>query len=105
MADDTRGDETPDEREEAAETDATPEEAHREGEFDDIRDRIESIAARADEILAAVRTVREAVEAFVGDGGAVVRDTDDDGDVDEVEVDDVDLDTPIEDLDLNIDED
>lgn len=103
MADETRDDETPDEREEAAETDATPEEAHREGEFDDIRDRIESIAARADEILDAVRTVREAVEAFVGDGGAVVRDTDDDGDVDEV--DDVDLDTPIEDLDLNIDED
>lgn len=104
MADDTRDDETPDEREEAAETGATPEEAHREGEFDDIRDRIESIAARADEILDAVRTVREAVEAFVGDGGAVVRDTDD-GDVDEVEVDDVDLDTPIEELDLNIDED
>lgn len=103
MTDETRDDETPDEREEAVETDATPEEAHREGEFDDIRDRIESIAARADEILDAVRTVREAVEAFVGDGGAVVRDTDDDGDVDEV--DDVDLDTPIEDLDLNIDED
>ena len=103
MADETRDDETPDEREETAETGATPEEAHREGEFDDIRDRIESIAARADEILDAVRTVREAVEAFVGDGGAVVRDTDDDGDVDEV--DDVDLDTPIEDLDLNIDED
>ena len=103
MADETRDDETPDEREETAETGATPEESHREGEFDDIRDRIESIAARADEILDAVRTVREAVEAFVGDGGAVVRDTDDDGDVDEV--DDVDLDTPIEDLDLNIDED
>lgn len=44
MADSTERDETPDERERAAETGATPEEAHREGEFDALSEKLDAIS-------------------------------------------------------------
>lgn len=45
MADDsTAEDETPDEEEEAADTGATPQEAHREVEFDDIIQRLTALS-------------------------------------------------------------
>lgn len=44
---------TDDEIEEVAEGD-TPEEAHRESEFEDLRDRIDSISSRLDELISTV---------------------------------------------------
>ena len=51
MEDETQLDETRDERVDADTTGATPDEAHRLGEFDDLRDRLSSLASVADKIL------------------------------------------------------
>lgn len=68
---------TPDEREQMDETGETPEEAHRAGEFDELRDMM----ARVLDELAAVRTDFAALNAKVPTSfadlvrsGAVVRD-------------------------------
>lgn len=105
MADNTERDLTEDEVRVQEEDGATADEAHRVGEFDDLRDRIQSLSQVAENILNGVSALREAVGAMVVDGGATVRegvDVDGDGDTDIV-VDDVDLDTPIEELDFDLD--
>lgn len=48
MADTTETDETPDERETQEEAGATPEEAHRVGEFDDLRDALAGLGRKID---------------------------------------------------------
>lgn len=50
MADSTERDETDAEKETQEETGATPDESHRVGEFDDIRDRLEKVTAKLDSI-------------------------------------------------------
>lgn len=106
MADEleTRLDETADERTDAADTGATPDEAHRLGEFDDLRDRLANIAEVSNKILEGLEAVRSSMAAFV-EGGATIRE-DGNGDVEEVTEesdDDVDLEVPIEELDFDLD--
>ena len=103
MEDETRLDETADERVDAADTDATPDEAHRLGEFDDLRDRIASLAEVSNKILEGLEAVRSSMAAFV-EGGATIRE-DGDSTVETVTEDDedVDLEIPIEDLDFDLD--
>lgn len=104
MEDETRLDETTDERVDAADTDATPDEAHRLGEFDDLRDRLASLAEVSNKILEGLEAVRSSMAAFV-EGGATIRE-DGAGDVDEVteEADDDELEVPIEELDFDLDD-
>ena len=105
MEDETRLDETADERVDAADTDATPDEAHRLGEFDDLRDRLSSLASVADRILEGLEAVRSSMAAFV-EGGATIRE-DGDGTVETVteeDEEDAELEIPIEDLDFDLDD-
>ena len=103
MEDETRLDETADERIDADTTDATPDEAHRLGEFDDLRDRLASLAEVSQKILDGLEAVRSSMAAFV-EGGATIRE-DGDGPVETVTEDDedVDLEIPIEELDFDLD--
>lgn len=64
MADSTERDETRDEREEAEETGATPDEAHRIGEFDELRGLMESIR---DEISGLRSTIADMMATKPGD--------------------------------------
>ena len=102
MADETELDETRDERDIADDTDASPDETHRLGEFDDLRDRLSSLASVADKILDGLEAVRSSMAAFV-EGGATIRE-DGDGDVEEVteESDDDELEVRIEELDFDL---
>lgn len=103
MADETELDETRDERDIADDTDASPDETHRLGEFDDLRDRLSSLASVADKILEGLEAVRSSMAAFV-EGGATIRE-DGDGSVETVteEDDDAELEVPIEELDFDLD--
>lgn len=102
MEDEAKLDETLDERDDAADTGATPDEAHRLGEFDDLRDRLANLGSVADKILEGLEAVRSSMAAFV-EGGATIRE-DGDGEVDEVtESDDDELEVPIEELDFDLD--
>ena len=105
MEDETRLDETADERVDAADTDATPDEAHRLGEFDDLRDRLSSLAEVSQKILDGLEAVRSSMAAFV-EGGATIRE-DGDGTVETVTEEDddaADLEVPIEELDFDLDD-
>ena len=104
MADETELDETLDERDIADDTDASPDEAHRVGEFDDLRDRLDNLSSVADKILEGLEAVRSSMSAFV-EGGATIRE-DGDGDVETVteeDDDDAELEVPIEELDFDLD--
>lgn len=77
------------------------EEAHRIGEFDDLRDRMarmETMLQGITDMLTAMRTTAEAIDI---DNGANVRDVDGDGDADIIE-DDVVVIPDYDDLDLDI---
>lgn len=77
------------------------EEAHRIGEFDDLRDRMvrmETMLQGITDMIAAMRTTAEAIDI---DNGANVRDVDGDGDADIIE-DDVVVIPDYDDLDLDI---
>ena len=106
MADETTElDETRDERDIEHDDNTSPDEAHRVGEFDDLRDRLSSLASVADKILDGLEAVRSSMAAFV-EGGATIRE-DGNGDVEEVTEesdDDVDLEVPIEELDFDLDD-
>lgn len=104
MEDETTMDETRDERDLADATGATPDEAHRMGEFDDLRDRLASLAEVSNKILEGLEAVRSSMAAFV-EGGATIRE-DRDGSVEDVteEDEDVDLEVPIEELDFDLDD-
>lgn len=104
MEDETRLDETTDERDISADADTTPERAHELGEFDDLRDRLASLAEVSQKILEGLEAVRSSMAAFV-EGGATIRE-DGDGTVEEVTEEsdeDVDLEVPIEELDFDLD--
>lgn len=77
------------------------EEAHRIGEFDDLRDRlerIESVVTTIADILGEMRTTADAIDI---DNGATVADVDGDGDADIIE-DDVTVIPDYDDLDLDL---
>ena len=104
MEDEARLDETRDERDISADADTTPERSHELGEFDDLRDRLSSLASVADKILEGLEAVRSSMAAFV-EGGATIREDGDGevGTVTEEDDDDAELEIPIEDLDFDLD--
>lgn len=104
MEDETKLDETLDERADADDTGATPDEAHRMGEFDDLRDRLANLAEVSNKILEGLEAVRSSMAAFV-EGGATIRE-DGDGTVETVteEDDEAELEIPIEELDFDLDD-
>lgn len=87
---------TPEEREIKNETDTSGEEAHRIGEFDDLRDRLERIEDMLGNITSTLDSMRTTAAAIDIDNGADVADVDVVTDDDEVDIipdyDDMDLD-------------
>lgn len=91
---------TPDEQAIEQTDDVDGEEAHRIGEFDDLRDRLERIEGMLSGITETLEGMRTTAEAIDIDNGATVVDVDGDGDADIIE-DDVDAIPDFEDLDLD----
>ena len=104
MADETELDETRNERDIERDDNTTSDEAHRVGEFDDLRDRLANLASVADKILEGLEAVRSSMAAFV-EGGATIRE-DGDSTVETVteEDDEAELEVPIEELDFDLDD-
>ena len=105
MEDEAKLDETLDERDDANRDDLTPERSHELGEFDDLRDRLASLAEVSQKILDGLEAVRSSMAAFV-EGGATIRE---DGDssvetVTEEDDDTAELEVPIEELDFDLDD-
>ena len=104
MEDEATMDETRDERDLADRDDLTSERSHELGEFDDLRDRLASLAEVSNKILEGLEAVRSSMAAFV-EGGATIRE-DGDGSVETVTEEDDDtaeLELPIEELDFDLD--
>lgn len=104
MEDETRLDETADERDIERDDDTTAERSHEIGEFDDLRDRLANLAEVSQKILDGLEAVRSSMAAFV-EGGATIRE-DGNGDVEEVteeDDDDAELEIPLEELDFDLD--
>lgn len=93
---------TPDEREIEDETDTSGEEAHRIGEFDDLRDRLERIESSLCDITSTLEAMRTTAAAIDIDNGADVADVDGDGDADAVTDDEVDIIPDYDDMDLDL---
>ena len=98
---DTEADDlTPEEQEIEDETGTSGEEAHRIGEFDDLRDRLDRIESMLGSITSTLESMRTTAAAIDIDNGADVADVDGDADVvtedDAVEIPDY------EDMDLDL---
>lgn len=93
---------TPEEQEIEDETDTSGEEAHRIGEFDDLRDRLERIESALGNITSTLEAMRTTAAAIDIDNGADVADVDGDGDVDVVNDDEVDIIPDYDDMDLDL---
>lgn len=93
---------TPDEREIENETDTSGEEAHRIGEFDDLRDRLERIENTLGNVASMIEAMRTTAAAIDIDNGADVVDVDGDGDADVVTEDDAVEIPDYEDMDLDL---
>ena len=92
---------TPDEQEIEDETGASGEEAHRIGEFDDLRDRLERIENTLGTITETLEAMRTTAAAIDIDNGADVVDVDGDGDADIVTDDVVEI-PDYDDMDLDL---
>lgn len=94
---------TPEEQEIEDETDTSGEEAHRIGEFDDLRDRLERIESALGNITSTLEAMRTTAAAIDIDNGGEVADVDGDGDAD-VATDDVEVDIipDYDDMDLDL---
>lgn len=92
---------TPDEREIEDETGTSGEEAHRIGEFDDLRDRLERIENTLGAITETLEAMRTTAAAIDIDNGADVVDVDGDGDADIVTDDVVEI-PDYDDMDLDL---
>lgn len=96
----TEDDLTPEEQVIEDETGTSGEEAHRIGEFDDLRDRLERIENALGNITSTLEAMRATAAAIDIDNGADVVDADGDGDADiiadEIEIPDY------EDMDLDL---
>lgn len=92
---------TPDEQEIEDETDTSGEEAHRIGEFDDLRDRLERIENTLGTITETLEAMRTTAAAIDIDNGADVVDVDGDGDADIVTDDVIEI-PDYDDMDLDL---
>lgn len=93
---------TPDEQEIEDETGTSGEEAHRIGEFDDLRDRLERIENTLGTITETLEAMRATAAAIDIDNGADVVDVDGDGDADVI-ADDGEIEIPdYDDMDLDL---
>lgn len=92
---------TPDEREIEADTGTSGEEAHRIGEFDDLRDRLERIESALGAITETLEAMRTTAAAIDIDNGADVVDVDGDGDADVIADDEIEI-PDYEDMDLDL---
>lgn len=92
---------TPDETEIEQTAGVDGEEAHRAGEFDDLRDRLERIESVVNAIAGVLDEMRATADAIDIDNGATVIDADGDGDADIIE-DDVTVIPDYDDLDLDL---
>lgn len=96
----TEGELTPDEQMIEDETGTSGEEAHRIGEFDDLRDRLERIEVMLGDITSTLEAMRTTASAIDIDNGADVVDVDGDGDADVV-TDDIEI-PDYDDMDLDL---
>lgn len=97
----TEDDLTPEEQVIEDETGTSGEEAHRIGEFDDLRDRLERIENALGNITSTLEAMRATAAAIDIDNGADVVDADGDGDADVI--DDGEIEIPdYEDMDLDL---
>ena len=103
MEDEAKLDETRDERDIERSDDTTPDETHRVGEFDDLRDRLDSLAEASQKILDSLEAVRSSMAAFV-EGGATIHEDKEDSPEEEAEDEDAELEIPIEELDFHLDD-
>lgn len=92
---------TPDEQAVEDETGASGEEAHRIGEFDDLRDRLERIENVLGDITSTLEAMRTTAAAIDIDNGADVADGDGDGDADVIADDEIEI-PDYEDMDLDL---
>ena len=92
---------TPDEQEIEDDTGTSGEEAHRIGEFDDLRDRLERIEGTLGTITETLEAMRTTAAAIDIDNGADVVDVDGDGDADIVTDDAVEI-PDYDDMDLDL---
>lgn len=90
---------TTEEERDEEETGESGEEAHREGEFQDLRDRMERLEASIEHIADVVEFIKSMAQATSIDNGAEFNDVDGDGDVDVIEEDSI---PDYEDLDLDL---
>lgn len=94
---------TPDEREIEDETGTSGEEAHRIGEFEDLRDRLERIESALGAIAETLEAMRTTAAAIDIDNGVDVVDADGDGDADTIADDDDEIEIPdYDDMDLDL---
>ena len=93
---------TAEEREQMQETGETPQEAHRVGEFEDLKGKLDSIESKLDSMASAISDFRDAWNATAIDDGAEFRDVDGDGDIDVVESGEVEEIPDLEDMNLDI---
>ena len=99
----TEGELTAGEQEIEDETGTSGEEAHRIGEFDDLRDRLERIENTLGDITSTLEAMRATEAAIDIDNGADVVHVDGDGDADVIADDDDDIEIPdYEDMDLDL---
>lgn len=92
---------TPEETENEQTAGFDGEEAHRVGEFDDLRDRLERIESVVNAIADVLDEMRATADAIDIDNGATAIDADGDGDADIIE-DDVTVIPDYDDLDLDL---
>lgn len=97
----TEADLTPDEQKIEDETGTSGEEAHRIGEFDDLRDRLERIESALGTITETLESMRTTAAAIDIDNGADVVDVDGDGDADVIADDEIEI-PDYEDMDLDL---
>lgn len=97
----TEDDLTPDEQGVEDETGASGEEAHRIGDFDDLRDRLERIENALGNITSTLEAMRATAAAIDIDNGADVMDGDSDGDADIIADDEIEI-PDYEDMDLDL---
>lgn len=95
----TEDDLTPDEREIEDDTGTSGEEAHRIGEFDDLRDRLERIENTLGGITSTLEAMRATAAAIDIDNGADV--VDGDGEADGIADDEIEI-PDYEDMDLDL---
>lgn len=94
---------TPDEQVIEDETDTSGEEAHRIGEFDDLRDRLERIESALGNITSTLEAMRTTAAAIDIDNGGEVADVDGDGGADVVTDDgEIDIIPDYDDMDLDL---